>query len=214
MLEWILLLVGAYLLGAVPFGFLIAKSHGIDLRTVGSGNIGATNLGRALGRKWAVVGFVLDALKGLIPTLTGHWLIGPDAPTVGVLFAWMAVGCAAILGHMYPIYLGFRGGKGVSTGMGMLLGVYPYFTIPGLITFALWGIALVIWRYVSLASILGAAVFPLVFWVLIIVNPAWEIARLWPLLLVSVVMGGFVVFRHRDNIRRLMEGRETKIGRR
>ena len=123
MFEWASLIIGAYLLGAVPVGFILARSRGIDLRTVGSGNIGATNLGRALGRKWAVVCFVLDALKGFVPTLAGRWVVGAGTPTVGELFGWQAAGCAAIVGHMFPVYLRFRGGKGVSTGMGMLMGL-------------------------------------------------------------------------------------------
>jgi acyl phosphate:glycerol-3-phosphate acyltransferase len=211
MFEWASLIIGAYLLGAVPVGFIIARSRGIDLRTVGSGNIGATNLGRALGRKWAVVCFVLDALKGFVPTLAGRWVVGAGTPTVGELFGWLAAGCAAILGHMFPVYLRFRGGKGVSTGMGMLLGLYPYFTYPGLMTFGLWTLVLLIWRYVSLASIVGAAAFPVLFWILIVLLPEWTLADLWPLLLVAVVMAGVVVQRHSENIRRLLAGEETPI---
>jgi glycerol-3-phosphate acyltransferase PlsY len=214
MVEWMVLIAGAYLLGAVPFGFLIARAHGIDLRVVGSGNIGATNLGRALGRKWAVVCFVLDALKGFVPTLAGRWVIGTGTPMVGELFWWIVAGCAAILGHMFPIFLRFRGGKGVSTGMGMLLGLYPYFTYPGLITFGLWAAVLRIWRYVSLASIVAAAAFPVVFWILIVLLPEWTLAELWPLLLVAVVMAGVVVQRHSENIRRLLAGEETRIRKR
>jgi acyl phosphate:glycerol-3-phosphate acyltransferase len=214
MVEWASLIIGAYLLGAVPVGFIIAQSRGIDLRTVGSGNIGATNLGRALGRKWAVVCFVLDALKGFVPTLAGRWVVGAGTPTVGELFGWLTAGCAAILGHMFPVYLRFRGGKGVSTGMGMLMGLYPYFTYPGLITFGLWGMVLRVWRYVSLASIVGAAAFPVLFWILIALLPEWTLADLWPLLLIAVVMAGVVVARHLDNIRRLLAGQEIKIGKR
>jgi len=214
MFEWASLIIGAYLLGAVPVGFILARSRGIDLRTVGSGNIGATNLGRALGRKWAVVCFVLDALKGFVPTLAGRWVVGAGTPTVGELFGWQAAGCAAIVGHMFPVYLRFRGGKGVSTGMGMLMGLYPYFTYPGLMTFGVWATVLLVWRYVSLASIVGAAAFPVLFWILIVLFPEWTLADLWPLLLIAVVMAGVVVARHSENIRRLLAGQETSIRKR
>jgi glycerol-3-phosphate acyltransferase PlsY len=214
MFEWIGLIFGAYLLGAVPVGFILARSRGIDLRTVGSGNIGATNLGRALGRNWAVVCFVLDALKGFVPTMAGRWVVGAGTPTVGELFGWLATGCAAIVGHMFPVYLRFRGGKGVSTGMGMLLGLYPYFTYPGLMTFGLWATVLLVWRYVSLASIVGAAAFPVVFWILIVLLPGWTLSDLWPLLLIAVVMAVVVVARHSENIRRLLAGEETQIRKR
>ena len=134
-------LVGAYLLGSVPFGMLIAAAHGIDLRKVGSGNIGATNLSRALGRRWAYVCFVLDLAKGLLPTLAaGIWLDG-IAGANGLL-AQLAVGCAAITGHVFPVYLRFKGGKGVATSFGVALGLWPYYTICAAITLAIWVVRL------------------------------------------------------------------------
>ncbi len=214
MLKWILLIAGSYLLGSVPFGLLMAKTHGIDLRSVGSGNIGATNLGRALGRRWAVLCFVLDALKGFAPTLAGRWVMGAENPSAGTWFAWVAVGCAAILGHIYPVYLRFRGGKGASTGMGVMLGLYPYYTFPGLITFALWIVIVLGWKYVSMASIVASASFPAVFGILIAVIPDWTFAELWPLMFVAMIMAGIVVLRHGENIRRLLTGSESKVFRR
>lgn len=214
MVEWLGLIVGAYLLGAASFGFLIARAYGIDLRTVGSGNIGATNLGRALGRKWAVACFILDAMKGLVPMLAAQWVIGTGTPTAWELFGWIIVGCAAIVGHIFPVYLGFRGGKGVSTGLGVVLGLYPYFTYPGLLAFGVWGLTLMIGRYVSLASILAAGGFPVIFVILIVIVPEWTLEQLWPLLLVAVVMAGVVVGRHSENIRRLLAGQESRMGQR
>ncbi len=214
MIEWMCLVLGAYWLGAAPVGFLIARAYGIDLRKVGSGNIGATNLGRALGRKWAVICFVLDALKGFIPMVIGAWMIDSGMPTRGELFGWILAGCAAIVGHIFPVYLGFRGGKGVSTGMGVLLGLYPYFTLPGLLAFGIWVLALVIGRYVSLASILAAGLFPLLFLAFVVLLPDWTLGQLWPLLPVAVVMAGVVVGRHSENVRRLLAGRESRIGKR
>ncbi|GAF92317.1 unnamed protein product, partial [marine sediment metagenome] len=105
----------AYLLGSIPFGVIIAKAHGKDLRTIGSGNIGATNVSRALGRRWAYFCFVLDVLKGLVPMLAVRSCVEMPHPTPGLLSLWLCVGCAAILGHIFPIYLKFKGGKGVAT---------------------------------------------------------------------------------------------------
>ena len=130
-------LIGAYLLGSVSFGILIAAAHGIDLRKVGSGNIGATNLSRALGRRWAYVCFILDLAKGLLPTLAAGVWLGENGTTMA-LIAQLAVGCAAIIGHVFPVYLGFKGGKGVATSFGVALGLWPYYTICAAITLFVW----------------------------------------------------------------------------
>jgi len=209
----VLLIVPAYLLGAAPFGLLIAKANGIDLRKVGSGNIGATNVSRALGRKWAYICFVLDAGKGLLPMLVVHFTgFSAEPITAGKLTLWLLVGCAAILGHIFPVYLRFKGGKGVSTCLGVVLGLWPYYTLPGLIAFLAWALALWLWRYVSLASILAAAVFPLALIALTISIPEWEFAALWPLVVIAVLMPLLIIARHAENIKRLLEGSETKIG--
>jgi glycerol-3-phosphate acyltransferase PlsY len=208
----ILLLIAAYLLGSVPFGLLIARAHGIDLRTVGSGNIGATNVSRALGRKWAYVCFLLDVFKGLVPMLLARWLgVVSDEPGTGELFIWLLVGCAAICGHIFPIYLKFKGGKGVATSLGVLLGVWPYFTLSGLAVFAVWGVCVLIWRYVSLASILGAVSFPLIFGGMTAMIEAWRFSQLWPLFAAAVLMPILVIARHAENIKRLLEGSESRI---
>ncbi|MHC5191039.1 MAG: glycerol-3-phosphate acyltransferase, partial [Planctomycetota bacterium] len=151
MTPFILLIGFAYLLGAVPFGFLIAKAHGKDLRTIGSGNIGATNTVRALGKKWGIFCFVLDVLKGLIPMLLVPMLGAVGAKTAGPseLTLWLTVGCTAVLGHIFPIYLKFKGGKGVATSLGIVLGLFPFYTLCGVGAFAIWLITLLIWRYVS-----------------------------------------------------------------
>jgi glycerol-3-phosphate acyltransferase PlsY len=200
----------SYLLGSVPFGLLIARTHGKDLRAVGSGNIGATNVSRALGKKWAIVCFVLDVLKGLIPMLvTARFITLP--PTSRHLTLWLAVGCAAILGHIFPVYLKFKGGKGVATSLGVLLGLWPYYTICGLAAFAVWIIVVLIWRYVSLASISAAIAFPTCLTASVAIVPDWHFSTLWPLFIVAVVMPVLVILRHRVNIRRLIEGTESKI---
>jgi glycerol-3-phosphate acyltransferase PlsY len=149
-----LAVIGAYLLGSIPFGLLIAKAHGKDLRSIGSGNIGATNVSRALGRKWAYFCFALDVLKGVAPMLITLSLVRPlssqsQSERVVLLWLWLAVGCAAILGHIFPIYVKFKGGKGVATSFGVALGLWPYYTICASFAIVIWVVAVLIWRYVS-----------------------------------------------------------------
>ncbi|HPP55464.1 MAG TPA: glycerol-3-phosphate 1-O-acyltransferase PlsY [Anaerohalosphaeraceae bacterium] len=212
-MKWLTLIAAAYLLGSIPFGLLIARLHGIDLRRVGSGNIGATNVVRALGRKWGIICFLLDVSKGLlpmlIPPLTG--LTGPS-PSDRELLGWLAVGTAAILGHIFPVYLGFKGGKGVATSLGVVLGLWPYFTVCGLAALLVWLAAAVIWRYVSLASILAAAAYPLILLAAVCLLPGWTFANLWPLFLVAVPVPALVIWRHRANIQRIRAGTESRIG--
>ena len=209
-MAFIILIIASYLLGSVPFGLIIAAAHGTDLRAVGSGNIGATNVSRALGRKWALICFALDVLKGLVPMLvTGRFITFPA--TSQQLAIWLAVGCVAILGHIFPVYLKFKGGKGVATSLGVVLGLWPYYTICGLVAFVVWLLVLLIWRYVSLASIAAAVTFPLCLTAAVMVLPDWHFGTLWPLFVVAIVMPVLVILRHRANIKRLMEGTETKV---
>ena len=206
-------MIVAYLLGSIPFGLLIAKSQGIDLRKVGSGNIGATNCGRALGKKWAYVCFALDVSKGLTPMLMVRLMKLVDAQSgSGDLILWLLVGCCAVAGHIFPIYLRFKGGKGVATSLGIVLGLWPYYTLCGIAVFAVWGVCLLIWRYVSLASIIAAAVFPALLLIACLLVDSWNLTQLWPLLAMGCVMAALIVIRHSSNIKRLMEGTETKIG--
>ncbi len=210
MIELLLMLiVVAYLLGSVPFGVLIANAHGKNLRSIGSGNIGATNVARALGKKWAYICFVLDCLKGLVPMLVAKALI--SELTIGVLSLWLAVGCGAIIGHIFPIYLKFKGGKGVATSLGVVLGLYPYYTIPGITALAIWVGAVLIWRYISLASITAAVAFPISLIASIALLGDWKFLQPWPLIVVAVVMGLLVIVRHAENIKRLLEGSEAKV---
>lgn len=206
---WVFLIVAAYLLGSVPFGLVLATARGVDLRSVGSGNIGATNVARALGSGWGCLCFALDCLKGLVPMLVAMRFV--DEATVGVLWLWLGVGCAAVLGHVFPLYLKFKGGKGVSTSLGVVVGLYPYMTVCGLITFAIWGACLLIWRYVSLASIVAAVVFPIILVAAVVVLPDWTFSALWPLLIVAVGLTVLVLIRHIGNIKRLLAGSERKI---
>ena len=213
---FVILLIGSYLLGSVPFGLIIAKAHGKDLRSIGSGNIGATNVARALGRKWAYLCFILDVMKGLLPMLamqlfnTSIFTASYDEQAV-VFLLWLMIGCAAILGHIFPIYLKFKGGKGVATSLGVALGLWPYYTICASFAIIIWTAVVLVWRYVSLASIIASISFPLILILAIIITPDWEFVNLWPLLMAAVAIPVMVIVRHRKNIKRLIEGTESKV---
>ena len=204
-------IVAAYFLGSVPFGVIIAGAHGKNLRSIGSGNIGATNVARALGRRWAYFCFVLDVLKGLVPMLVVRALIEVPDPTPGLLSLWLAVGCAAILGHIFPLYLKFKGGKGVATSLGVALGLWPYYTICAALAFAIWASTVLLWRYISLASIAASIAFPVTLILAIVLTPGWNFANLWPLLAAAIAIPVMVIVRHRENIKRLIAGTESKV---
>jgi len=215
--SFVILPLGAYLLGSVPFGLLIGLSRGVDVRRQGSGNIGATNVWRALGRKWGMICFVLDVLKGLLPVLlAGEYLFKMSGSGHGrsllplEQLAWLSVGAGCILGHMFSIYLRFKGGKGVATSLGVLLGMWPYFSLAGLLSLLVWLVVWGLYRYVSLASIAAALFFPIGFLVLIRVFEDWRFDQLWPLFAFSVVIGLLVVLRHWSNILRLLAGTENR----
>jgi len=208
--DFLILIIVAYLLGSVPFGVIIARAHGKDLRIIGSGNIGATNLARALGRKWAYFCFFLDALKGMLPMLAGIKLISVP-PNITELFLWLAAGTAAIVGHIFPIYLKFKGGKGVATSFGVALGLWPYYTICAAVSIAIWAVVVLAKRYISLASIIASLAFPLVLILAILLTPTWSLANLWPLLIAATAIPLMVVTRHKENIKRLLAGTESKV---
>jgi len=210
-------IIFAYLFGSVPFGLLLARTRGRDLRAIGSGNIGATNVARALGRKWGYICFLLDVLKGLLPVVGVRALVTawPEGSAAGAgpafLALWLAVGAAAIVGHIFPVYLKFRGGKGVSTSFGVALGIWPYFTLSAAIALVVWVVVVLIWRYVSLASICASVAFPAALVIAIAAHSTWLASALWPLLLAATAIPVLVIVRHRENIRRLVAGTENKI---
>jgi len=209
--ETIIFIIIAYLLGSIPFAQIIAKAHKIDLRKVGSGNIGATNLSRALGRKWGYFCFALDVFKGFIPVFVVSGFF-PDAGDIRQQFGLLAVGASSVTGHMFPVYLKFKGGKGVATSFGAALGLWPYYTICALVAFTVWVFVVLIWRYVSLASIAAAVSFCITLVVGVLIVPGWNLSRVWPLVIVSVLIPVLVIFRHKANIKRLMAGTESKVG--
>ena len=184
-----------YLSGSIPFGLLIGKaSKGVDVRGIGSGNIGATNVLRAAGKGAAALTLALDMLKGWAPVALGRTLGASDAQVAGVALA-------AFLGHLYPVFLRFRGGKGVATFLGVLLALLPKvaFLVAGV-----WLLIAAVFRYSSLAALVAAAASPLLVWLL-------DGRRGFVAL--AVVLSGFILIRHRENMRRLLAGEERRIGR-
>lgn len=210
--QLLILIPIAYLLGSIPFGLIVGKMKGIDVRSAGSGNIGATNVGRLLGRKFFFLVFFLDLLKSLLPMVAASILVrqSPDISSNQYLL-WIAVGAAAVVGHMFSLFLGFKGGKGVATSAGVVLGLYPYFTLAGLVAMVVFVVVFLIWRYVSLGSMLAAVSFPVAF-VAIGKTQGWlDLSRQWPLLAFAMLMAVLIVYKHRANIARLRAGTENRM---
>lgn len=215
-------LVGAFLFGSIPFGLLIARAKGIDIRTVGSGNIGATNVGRALGRKWFIGVFLLDFFKGAIPLLAAGWWLRALGrldiePNVGSL--WVGIGVAAVLGHVFTPWLRFKGGKGVATGAGVLMATFPALTVPALAAFVIFLPAVRLLRFMSLASMLAAlslAPFVAAWFHVAHINrlngQEVEVRHMLPFLAFALLLGVLVFWTHRGNIKRLRAGTEPRWG--
>ena len=199
-------LVG-YLFGSLPTGHLVGRFLGVDISKHGSGNIGATNVLRVLGRRWGYLVFFIDTLKGFLAVRAAFYLvqiakIGVERiELVGIL---AAVTC--ILGHTFPIWLRFRGGKGVATSAGALLGLMPAAIVA---IFFVWLIIFQLTRYVSLASIGAAVALPVVVGILILRKSVTDAALLY----FSVLIAGVVIWRHRSNLKRLLNGTERRFSR-
>jgi glycerol-3-phosphate acyltransferase PlsY len=207
----------AFLSGSIPFGLLIARAKGVNIREHGSGNIGATNVWRVLGRGPGLTCFALDVLKGLIPTLGAGLAagsIGDPALPAGEAWLWLACAAAAILGHMFSPWIGFKGGKGVATGFGALLGIYPLLTWPALGAFAAWLVVAKLSRYVSLASCLAALSLPGWLWVTVeaLSDAPGRHAAAGPFYGAVGLLAAVVVVKHRANLGRLLRGTENRIG--
>lgn len=187
----VLLLVAAYLTGAFPTSYVVGRMKGVDLRKVGSGNLGATNAFRVLGWRAALPVFVVDIAKGFLPTFFFPAWDGSSVETLA-----LAYGAAAIVGHVFSIYVGFKGGKGVATSAGVLLALSP--AAVG-ISLLLWGALVFATGYVSLASIVSAALLPFLILLLDGTTPVF-----W----LSLGLAAFVIFAHRANIGRLLRGEE------
>jgi acyl phosphate:glycerol-3-phosphate acyltransferase len=189
--------LASYLIGAVPFGYLLARARGVDIFAHGSGNIGATNVGRVLGRRFGILVFLLDFAKGAVPTAVAGHLVPDDDGLVAV-----GAGLATFLGHLYPVYLGFRGGKGVATGAGVVAVLFP---VPALVSILTWFAVAAATRYVSLASVLSVVALVAVY----LLRRDFDIAD--PRTLFALFAGGLVVVKHRANLARLRAGTESQL---
>ncbi|MES2996521.1 MAG: glycerol-3-phosphate 1-O-acyltransferase PlsY [Verrucomicrobiota bacterium] len=218
----------AFLLGSIPFGLIISRFKGIDIRRHGSGNIGATNVLRVMGKRYGITCLILDALKGFLPTVLGLSLIlfaRMDNPfTVEALAPWSArfpmltaqifqvvTGLCAILGHNYSPWVGFKGGKGIATSAGVLIALMPAAVV---ILMIVWLVVFLISRYVSLASIITAGLIPFItLW------GSWHHGKIqngtWnkPLFTFSVLIAVLAIWKHRSNIQRLRNGTEHRFAR-
>ena len=201
--PWLLIALGSYLLGSIPFGFIAGRICGIDIRTQGSGNIGATNVLRVLGKKWGYAVFFLDFLKGILPVLLAlAWgrSIGVNPTSApGALAA-----LCALLGHSFPVWLGFKGGKGIASSAGVIVGLFG----TGAFLFCLgsWLLFFSVTRYVSVASIAAAIAVPLSVSVLYFMHRSD-----WLTLFVACLMCVLAIWRHRSNITRLRAGTEPRF---
>jgi len=194
-MKLFILIIMGYLLGSIPSSFIAGKiACNIDIRQYGSGNAGATNVLRVLGPKAAIPVFLADVLKGGLATLIGRWMAGETGATLA--------GLAAIVGHNWPVFLNFRGGKGIATSFGVLLVLFPLISF---ILFVAGTIVIAVTKYVSLGSITAAILFPIL---LLIFGYDWK------MVLFGVAVGGLALYRHRSNISRLLEGKENKLGQR
>jgi glycerol-3-phosphate acyltransferase PlsY len=190
------LLICSYLIGSIPFGLLLGKATGMDVRQAGSGNIGATNVHRLLGKKLGIFTLLADTAKAIVPMLFVRWFVSGHAhPAAGELWVVLSGACAFI-GHLYPVYLKFKGGKGVATGLGVFLVLEPWAVLISLALFVFvvkWG------GYVSLGSLVAAAFMPL--WIWLLGGSPLYIA-------LALFVGAFIWLKHRDNIVRLVRGEE------
>jgi acyl phosphate:glycerol-3-phosphate acyltransferase len=214
MQTWWFWAIVAYFSGSVPFGLLMGLSKGVDIRRFGSGNVGATNTGRVLGKKFGITCFMLDALKGAGPVLAAGWwmgLLGRDDLSSGEAWRWLAVGAAAVIGHVFSIWLRFRGGKGVATGIGSVIVMWPLMTLPAVAALATWLLLASTFRYVSLASMCAGLSLPAYLLVAAQVRQQ-DPMSLMPFFVVTAGMGLLVVIRHHANLSRLAAGTEPRLG--
>ena len=205
-IAYILTALGAYLLGSIPFGFLVAKAKGIDIRSVGSGNIGATNAMRVLGKPAGIFVLLMDAAKGFVATVymapLVHGWIAPDVAEKSLgLNLFVFAGVCAVLGHNYTCWLKFKGGKGIATTAGVYLALAPWAVLVALVVFIL---AVLLTKYASVGSIAAAIALPITVWVMTPNNLLLGI--------VTTALGALAVYKHKSNIQRLMAGTENRLG--
>ena len=200
----------AFVVGGIPFGYLVGRAIlKDDIRNHGSGNIGATNVARVIGWKWGSLVLILDAIKGLLPTLGAKLFSASKFSEDAAQTATILAGITAILGHMYPIWLKLRGGKGVATALGVVLVISPVASLVALVLFLIVVGASRIVAAASIAAAVGFAVTQLI----LLGSQAFDVAKL-PLTLFSVIVPGLIVWKHRSNIVRIIRGEENKFGKR
>jgi glycerol-3-phosphate acyltransferase PlsY len=193
MVVSILCIVGAYLCGSIPFGLLIARAKGVDIRTVGSGNIGATNVARAVGKPFGILVLILDAGKGFAPVMVAAYALAqPPEITAGA-------GLAAILGHVFPVWLKFRGGKGVATALGVFLALAP---VAAAVSFGVYALVYAIFRISSVGSLISATA---------LLVTMFASGRPVPTLILGSAAWLLIIVKHRANIARIWRGEEKKV---
>ena len=203
-MSWFLIVASSYLIGSIPWGFIFARAKGIDIRQKGSGNIGAANATRVMGRKWGYAVFLCDFLKGFLSVKLGQLIAGffqVDPVLAGVLAA-----TASVIGHDFPVWLGFKGGKGIATLAGVVLGLFP--PLVCVLFGVVWVVVFLLGRYTSLASISAVIALPIAAALIVAKNEAGF------LLLVGfcVFMAALAIWKHRSNIVRLLNGTENRFG--
>lgn len=205
-IVYIIGIIASYLFGGIPFGYLLVKIvKGIDIRTVGSGNIGATNVARILGKSGFALVFILDFLKGFLPVVLFSFIIISLRRDINEVNLKVLLGLAAIFGHMFTPFLKFKGGKGVATSCGVFFGVAPIATM---IALGVWLVVLALSRYISLSSICAAIMLPIAF--ILTGKEAFRTERLITYFCILIAL--VVILRHTSNIKRLLKGTESKLG--
>jgi acyl phosphate:glycerol-3-phosphate acyltransferase len=189
----IFLIAASYLVGSVPFGLLVGKIAGVDVRSAGSRNIGATNVNRLLGKKFGIITLICDCLKGYLPMFFAAWMVGNS---VGGEIVILCCGVSAVVGHMFPVYLGFKGGKGVATGLGVFLFLSPLAILISLVVFV---VTVAISGFVSAGSLLSSGLIPL--WLFFLDAPVATI-------ITAAIVAALIWLKHHENIVRLLKGEE------
>ncbi len=196
-----LLVPVSFIIGSIPFGLIFTRGTGIDLRSTGSRNIGATNVLRSVGKLPAILTLLFDGLKGAIPVIICKYILSTSNPEMSSGELWIsAVGLAAVLGHMFSVFLGFKGGKGVATGIGVITAYSPTVS---LILIGIWITVAIVSKYSSIAALVAVASLPVIY-----------IVQGSSLIKISfgIILAALIIYKHKENIKNLLEGKETKVG--
>ena len=196
-----MLVPAAYLIGSIPFGIIFTRGSGVDLRSTGSKNIGATNVLRSVGKVPAILTLLSDGLKGAIPVIICKYILSTSNPEMSAGELWIsAVGLSAVLGHMFSVFLGFRGGKGVATGIGVIAAYTPSVS---LILIGIWITVAIVSKYSSLAAVTAVLSLPVIY----VIQGESAITISF-----AIILAALIIFKHKTNISNLMSGSESRIG--